>query len=138
MPAPPFFEFRAIENNMANDNFAPVFFLLPNLSHTNILRSALQIVNEGLADVILIYHQNISRDDVVAELRRMAGTEHSATDRHIYPQPVTVRQYEQVAELLLNAGETRSANLDDILAILMPLPGDGDTQPQKPLDKPDS
>ena len=105
---------------MPDNNFNPIFLLLPNLSHTNILRSALQIVDEGHADVILVYHQDISRDDVVAELRRMAGTEHSATERHIYPQPVTIHQYEQVAELLLNAGETRSVNIDDIIAILMP------------------
>ena len=107
---------------MTENNFNPVFVLLPSLSHTNILRSAIQIVDEGHSDVILIYHQNISRDDVVAELRRMAGTEHSVTDRHIYPQPVTIRQYEQVVELLMNAEETRSVNLDDILDILMPAP----------------
>lgn len=107
---------------MIEKDFNPIFLLLPNLSHTNILRSALQIVNEGHADVILIYHQAVSRDDVVAALRRMAGTEHSATDRHIYPQPVTIHQYEQVAELLLNSGEARTVNIDDIIAILMPMP----------------
>ena len=105
---------------MTDNDFTPVFLLLPNINHTDILQTALQVVNEDLADVVLIHHQDISRDDVVAELRRLAGTEHSATDRHIYPQPVTRQQYEQVVEVLLDSNETRTVNIDDILEILMP------------------
>jgi len=107
---------------MTEKDFNPVFVLLPSLSHTNILRSAIQIINEGHADVILIHHQKIEREDMVAELRRIAGMERSTTDRHISGQHVTIEQYRQLAELLMNAGETRSVNLDDILAILMPFP----------------
>ena len=107
---------------MPEKDFNPAFLLLPNLSHTNILRSAIQIVNGGHGDVVLVYPQDIRKDEIAAEIRRIAGMERSATDHHIYPQPVTVRQYEQVAELLLNAGESRTVNIDDILDILMPLP----------------
>ena len=107
---------------MTENNFNPVFVLLPSLSHTNILRSAIQIVNEGHADVIFIHHQKIEREDMVAELQRIAGIERSTTERHISGQHVTIEQYRELAELLMNAEETRSVNLDDILSILMPFP----------------
>lgn len=107
---------------MPKKDFNPVFALLPSIDHTDVLRSAIQIVNEGHADAILIHHQKIEREDMVAELQRLAGMERSTTDRNITGQHVTIQQYRDLAQLLMNTDPTRSVNLDDILDILMPHP----------------
>lgn len=107
---------------MTDNTFNPAFVLLPSIDHTDVLRSAIQIVNEGHCDVILIHHQKIDRKDMVAELQRLAGMERSATDRHISGQHVTLQQYRDLAQLLMDTSDTHSVSLDDIFDILMPLP----------------